>query len=289
MTPFSVAERARHLKLASLSLSEGIRSGGFRSCFRGQGMEFDAVRAYERGDDIRSIDWNVTARSGHPFVKMFREERELTVFIVFDASLSMETNGGSVTKREKALEAAALLAFAAGHNASPLGAVTFDRQIIRVFKPSTARDQILSVLAALEHDRASAPGSALAGALAGSARVLRSRSLVVVLSDFRTSGYEKNLALLARRHDVVAARVESPTDSSLPEAGLLPFRDPETGFDALLPTGRASFREVWEREHREHLSRWEQICLRRGVSPLVLSTEADSLRELNAFFAGTRR
>ena len=89
-------------------------------------MEFDAVRAYERGDDIRSIDWNVTARSGHPFVKMFREERELTVFIVFDASLSMETNGGSVTKREKALEAAALLAFAAGHNASPLRITSYN-------------------------------------------------------------------------------------------------------------------------------------------------------------------
>ena len=173
-------------KIASLSLSEGMRSGGFRSCFRGQGMEFDAVRAYERGDDIRSIDWNVTARSAHPYVKMFREERELTVFLIFDVSLSMDTNGGTATKRAKAMEAAALLAFAAGHNASPVGAVTFDRQLISVYKPSTSRDQILSILVSLEHDRASGPGSALSGALAGSARLLRSRSLVVVLSDYRT-------------------------------------------------------------------------------------------------------
>lgn len=284
-----LADRARYLKLAALSLSEGMRSGGFRSCFRGQGMEFDAVRAYERGDDIRSIDWNVTARSGHPYVKMFREERELTVFIIFDISLSMETNGGLVPKRAKALEAAALLAFASGHNASPLGAVTFDRQIQTVYKPSTSRDQILSVLVSLENDRASGPGSALAGALAGSSRVLRSRSLVAVLSDFRTAGYEKSLALLARHHDVVAARIESPADSCLPAAGLVPFRDPETGAEALLPTGNPSFREQWEREYRENRSRWEQACLRRGVSPLVLSTEEDTLRELSAFFAGVRR
>lgn len=289
MSAASIAERARHLKLAALSLSEGMRSGGFRSCFRGQGMEFDAVRAYERGDDIRSIDWNVTARSGLPFVKMFREERELTVFLIFDASLSMETNGGSVSKRAKALEAAALLAFAAGHNSSPLGAVTFDRQIASVYKPSTSRDHILSILVSLEHDRASAPGSALSGALSGSSRVLRSRSLVVVLSDFRTAGYEKSLALLARKHDVVAARVESPADSELPSAGLVPFRDPETGSEALLPTSSPSFRELWEREHREHCVRWEQLCLRRGAVPLTLSTEADTLRELSAFFAGVRR
>ncbi len=289
MSASSIAERARLLKLASLSLSEGMRSGGFRSCFRGQGMEFDAVRAYERGDDIRSIDWNVTARSAHPYVKMFREERELTVFLIFDVSLSMDTNGGTVTKRAKALEAAALLAFAAGHNASPVGAVTFDRQLISVYKPSTSRDQILSILVSLEHDRPSGPGSALSGALAGAARVLRTRSLVVVLSDFRTAGYEKSLALLARRHDVVAARVGSPADSALPVAGLVPFRDPETGIEGLLPTGAAAFRESWEREHREHLARWEQSCLRRGATPLLLSTETDSLRELSAFFAGVRR
>lgn len=285
----SIAERARHLKLAALSLSEGIRSGGFRSRFRGQGMEFDAVRAYERGDDIRSIDWNVTARSGHPYVKMYREERELTVFLVYDASLSMETNGGALTKRAKALEAAALLAFAAGHNSSPLGALSFDRQILSVFKPSAARDQILTVLASFDLRGSAAPGSALPGALAGAARVLGSRSLVVILSDFRAAGYEKNLALLARKHDVVAARIESPTDEALPVTGLVPFYDPETGQKALIPTGSALFRERWAQESREHRARWEQVCLRRGVSPLLLSTEGDSLRELTSFFSGVRR
>lgn len=289
MIAASVAERSRQLKLAALSLSEGMRTGGFRSMYRGQGMEFDAVRAYERGDDIRSIDWNVTARSAHPYVKMYREERELTVFILYDGSLSMDTNGGRISKREKALEAAALLAFAASHNGSPLGALSFEGQILSVFKPSTSREQVLSILYSLERCRPRGPGSALSGALAGASRALRSRSLALILSDFRVVGYEKQLALLSRKHDVVAARIESPTDSELPPAGLVPFLDPENGTEALLPTGSPSFRERWAREEREHRLRWEQACLRRGASPLRLSTEGDTLREFCAFFAGARR
>lgn len=283
-----IADRARYLKLAAISISEGMRTGGFRSCFRGQGMEFDGVREYERGDDIRSIDWNVTARSQRSFVKMYREERELTVFLVVDDSLSMDTGPGSVSKREKTLETAALIAFAAELNASPVGLALFDGVLGPVHKPRSGRDQVLSILTALDHHNRPVPGSVLGSALAGASRVLRSRSLVTVISDFRTTGYEKALGILARRHDVLAIRMISPADSALPDAGYIPFADPETGVRSSFPTGSASFRENWAREHRESVSRWEHVCLRRGVSTLVLSTEDDAVRELSRFFSGRR-
>lgn len=283
-----IADRARYLKLAAISVSEGMRTGGFRSCFRGQGIEFDGVREYERGDDIRSIDWNVTARSGKAFVKMYREERELTVFLVVDNSLSMDTAPGSVSRREKGLESAALIAFAAEQNASPVGLVMFDAGIGKLFKPRSGRDQVLSILTSLDHRGSPGPGSALANALAGASRVLRSRSLVVVISDFRVSGYEKALGILARRHDVLAVRVVTPADAELPKAGYIPFVDPETGLRASFPTGQAAFREHWARENRESILRWEHVCARRGVSSLVLSTEDDAVRLLSRFFSDRR-
>jgi uncharacterized protein (DUF58 family) len=283
-----IADRARYLKLAAISISEGMRTGGFRSCFRGQGMEFDGVREYERGDDIRAIDWNVTARSGKPFVKMYREERELTVFLVVDDSLSMDTGPGSVSRREKALETAALIAFAAELNASPVGLVLFDGALGKVFRPRSGRDQVLSILTALDHRNEPVAGSSLGNALAGASRVLRSRSLVIIVSDFRTTGYEKALGILARRHDTLAIRLVSPSDDVLPDAGYVPFFDPETGTRSSFPTGSAAFRENWARDHHESMSRWEHLCLRRGVSTLVLSTEADAVRELSRFFSGRK-
>ena len=280
-----IADRARYLKLAAITISEGMRSGGFRSSFRGQGIEFDGVREYARDDDIRSIDWNVTARCGKPFVKMYREERELTVFLVVDASFSMDTGPGLVSRREKALEAAALLAFAAEQNASPVGSVVFDGVSGKVFKPRIGKDQVLTILRSLENRENEISGSALGNALAGAGRVLRSRSLVIIISDFRLAGYEKALGILSRRHDVLAVRIVSPVDKELPSAGYLPFVDPETGVRASFPTGSVSFRDFWAKEYDESISRWEHICVRRGVFPLLLSTDDDSVRILSRFFS----
>jgi hypothetical protein len=150
---------------------------------------------------------------------------------------------------------------------------------------------VLTILSSLDNHRkarGSVPCSALSGALAGAARTLRSRSLVVVISDFRTTGYEKPLGILARRHDVLAIRVTSPIDESLPRAGYVPFRDPETGRRDSFPTGSAAFVEQWARENREALHRFEHVALRRGVYPLVLSTEEDAVRVLSRFFSGRR-
>lgn len=288
MNTASIAERARYLKIAAISISEGMRMGGFRSCFRGQGLEFAGVREYERGDDIRAIDWNVTARSGKPFVKLYHEERELSVFLVVDNSFSMYSGSVSVSRREKALEAAALIAFAASQNASPVGSVVFDGITGTLLKPSARKDQTLIVLRSIENHTSQNVGSALSGAIAGASRVLRSRSLVVIISDFRTSGYEQALGILSSKHDVLAVRITAPVDFSLPQAGYLPFKDPESGHVASFPTNTAAFRDDWEKEQSESLDRWKHICLRRGVSPLILPVDSDAVQVLSLFFSGRR-
>lgn len=288
MNTASIAEKARYLKLSALTLSEGMRTGAFRSCFRGSGMEFDGVREYEAGDDIRSIDWNVTARTGNPFIKLYREERELTVFLVVDDSLSMTTGTASVSRKQMALETCALLAFAAEYNSSPIGSVVFDGIVGRVFKPRTGHDHLLSLLRDIEQRKRLVRGSALSAAIAGASQVLRTRSLVVIISDFRSAGYEKSLGILSRRHDVLAIRLTAPTDGKLPQAGYLSFRDPESGHHEEYPTNSSSFRSYWEREARESITRWEHQCVRLGASPLLISVEDDPGAVLTRFFSGRR-
>lgn len=284
----SIAERSRHLKLAADRLSEGMRSGSFRSAFRGQGMEFDGVREYERGDDVRSIDRNVTARSGKPFVRIYREEREFTVFLVVDDSVSMRDGAKAHHKRDKALEAAALLAFAAVRIACPVGSVVFDSGLGKSFPPRAGMSHALALLSDIEGRSSRHGGTALTGALAGAARTLRGRALVFVISDFRCAGYESALAVLARKHDVAALRIVTPLDAALPEAGFVPFRDSESGLLVSLPTSSPAFRARWERDGRESIELWGKVCLRRGARPFTLNTGVDTAVELGRFFS-TRR
>lgn len=284
----SLAERARYLRLASIGLAEGMRSGSFRANFRGQGIEFDSVREYERGDDVRAIDWNVTARTGRAFVKTWREERELSVFLIIDNSLSMLT-GGSVSRRDVAFETALLIALAAEQMASPVGALLFDGVLQKAIKPRAGKDQILTLIRWLDDAQIPVEGSFLEGALAGASRLLRSKALVVVISDFRIAGYEKPLGILARKHDVLAIRITSPFDTELPRAGYLPFRDPETNQMISVPTNSQVFRNQWATENAQMVARWKTLCIRRGVSPLELSVEDDPVKILQNFFSVGRK
>ncbi len=285
MTVTGIAERARYLKLAALALSSGLRSGPFRSVFRGQGVEFDSVREYERGDDIRSIDWNVTARIGKPYVKLYREERELTILLVVDLSLSTAVSWQGNSVRSRIAETAALISFAALHLNSPVGAVLFGGRCGRLWKPRNGQEQVLSLLGAIERYDSRDRGTALEGALAGAGALLRRRSLICVISDFRVAGYEQNLSLLARTHDVIAVRINSPLDYQLPAAGYLAFRDPETRYSLRCHTSNPSFRRAWEQEYHDSLKQWEQICLRRGVHPVQMRTLDDPASVLQSFFA----
>ncbi len=247
-------------------------------------MEFAGVREYLNGDDVRSIDWNVTSRMGKPFVKLFNEEREISVFLIVDRSLSMTTGSSGRSRLLQASEAAALLAFAAEQNSGSLGAVLFHGEIECILPSAGGRNQVMTFIRKLDSTVMAVPGSVLANALAGAGRILRSRSLVAVISDFRVSGYEQQLALLARKHDVIAIRITDPMDREFPAAGYIPFYDPETGAVRSLPTSGISFRREWETRGREHLERWYNLCTRRGAHPVVISTEEDPAAALVQFF-----
>lgn len=271
--------------LASRDLAEDLLSGDFRSAFRGQGIEFDEVRHYAPGDDVRAIDWNVSARFGAPYVKLYREERELTVCVVLDCSASMRalSAGGAPNRYEQAVLAAALLAFSAERAGQRVGALFFSRDITRAFSPRKGRAHIMAILdAALGGEEGS--GSNLGAALAALGRLLKRRSIVAVLSDFLCVNWELELGDLARKHDVIAVRLKDPLDKELPHGGLLSLRDPETGVSIAAPTGFASFRSAWAGWHEDRERSWLAMCRRAGASALELSTEEDAAQALRRFF-----
>ncbi|MDR3131027.1 MAG: DUF58 domain-containing protein [Treponema sp.] len=282
--------------LASKDLAEDLLSGEFASVFRGRGMEFDAVRQYEAGDDIRSIDRNVSARFGRPFVKLYREERELTAFIVLDCSVSMRSGGNFpgrgksvLTRYEQGVLAAALIALSAERTGQLVGALFFDRDIARVYSPRKGKSHALAVISAALELENPERGSGLGAALSGARRLLKRRSLVAVISDFLCVDWERKLGDLSARHDVIALRISDPLDNEMPRLGLAALEDGETayGFHAL--TSSMSFRGAWSEWHEDRARLWQSVCRRAGASMLELSTAADAPGVLAHFFRGKMR
>lgn len=281
----NTAQRAQLLHLTSLSIANGMKNGSFRSLYRGQGIEFSGVREYLRGDDVRAIDWNVTARMGKPFVKVFEEERELDVFIIVDKSLSMNTGSGVQSRLETAMDCASLIAMASLHNSSPVGSVVFDGEIEFSCAPKAGRNQLLLILSEFDKRGKQKVGSALESALRGAEKLLRKRTLVFVISDFRAAGWITPFSHLCQKNDVVAIRISDPLDDVLPSLGSVPFRDPETGFECVLPTSSQKFSRAWREDAENRYELWKKDCLRNGGIPLSISTIQDPAAELIKFFS----
>jgi uncharacterized protein (DUF58 family) len=275
--------------LLSGGLAEDLLSGDYRSIFKGQGIEFDEVRHYERGDDIRSIDWNVSARFGTPYVKMYREESEMTVCVVLDSSGSMHAaGGGELTRYEQGVLAAALIAFSADRAGQRVGAIFFDNEICRIFPPRKGRPHTMAVISAAIENYPRGQGSGLGIALSGVGRLLKRRSLLIVISDFLCLNWEHEMGSMARRHDLIALRISSPLDREI-SGGLLTLRDPETGLKLQAPTSFAGFRSAWADWHEERRALWQSICRRSGAACLELSTDADAAAGMREFFRERRR
>ena len=279
------------LPLISNGLAEEMLAGNFSSIFKGQGMEFDEARHYEAGDDIRSIDWNASARFGTPFVKMYREERELTILLLIDISPSMHR--GNIAHRqispyEQSLISAALIAFSAEHTGQQVGAFFFDKDIERVFPPHKGRQHIMAlIMAAIQYQnkkivRREKRGSNITSALMGAQRLLKRRSLVVLISDFYSINWEQEMGNLCRKHDVIAMRIYDPPD--FPYHGLITIEDPETGAKIEAPAGMDSFQESWSHWQKERSTHWATVCRRSGASLLELSTSDDASACLLKFF-----
>ena len=251
ITPELLAQ-VRRLTIRSRRAVEDVFAGAYRSAFRGRGLEFSEVREYVPGDDVRAIDWNVTARAGRPFVKRFEEERELTVVIALDLSASLRFGTRARTKRETAAEAGALLALAASRNRDRVGLLLFTDGVELYLPPSKSRSRALRVARELLAYEPLGTGTDVGSALAFLGRVLRRRAVVFVLSDWIASPFDRELALLARRHEVVVLEVTDPLERELPASGLVLVRDLESGSSRIVDLGVGAARAAWRVARARH-------------------------------------
>ena len=288
----SLIKKALYLRMLAADIADGMKAGNFRSLYRGQGIEFAGVRDYIRGDDIRSIDWNVTARMGRPYIKIFEEERELQIFLIVDSSGSMQLEHSSErrTRYAAAAETAALVAIAAEINNCPTGAVFFDGAIHFSCEPSLGKETTMQILNHLDKLPSSpATGSALPNAITAAAKVLRKRTLVFILSDFRCGNWEKPLISLAQKNDVIAINLHDASDEELPSLGTVKFKDVESGIKMNLPSSSAAFKKEWRNFNEMNQSRWQDFSIKHGVMPVILDTKNEPIQVLNQIFARKAR
>jgi uncharacterized protein (DUF58 family) len=269
-------------------VSEGM-GGEYHSVFKGRGMEFSEVREYVPGDDIRTIDWNVTARTGDPFVKRFVEERELTLMLLVDVSGSGVFGSGERSKTELAAEVSAVLAFAAIRNNDRVGAILFTDKVERYIPPRRGRRHVLAVVRDLLWHRPDSKGTDIAGALNFLSRIAVKRAIVFLISDFRAAGYEKALRLAHRKHDVIAIHVRDPREETLPPVGLLSLEDAETGARRLVDASSPRVREAWAAREVDRRRRLARQLRTAGIDSIELETSKPYDRPLLAFFRARER
>lgn len=284
----AILKQVQRIELRTRGLVSSLLAGEYRSVFRGQGMEFAEVRAYQYGDDFRAIDWNVSARTGHPFVKTFTEERELTVLLVVDQSGSARF-GVPVTKADVGAEVAAVLALAAARQNDRVGALLFSDHVERVVPPGKGRRHALRVVRDILAFRPEGKGTDLAGALSYAARLLRHRAIVVVLSDFAAKGWERPLRRLALRHEVVAVTVDDPRERRLPAAGWIELEDQESGRRVLVDADDPGVRERMGRAAERRREERSRALRATGVEQLTLTTDTDYAPLLHKAFARRAR
>lgn len=272
MTPREVLRRVQRLEIHTRKLVDESLAGSYHSVFRGRGMEFAEVREYEPGDDVRTIDWNVSARMGHPFVKKFTEERELTVFLAVDASASERFGTAAARKLELAAEVSALLAFSAIRNHDRVGLLLFTDRVETFVSPRKGREHGLRVLRELLAYEPAGRGTDISGALEVFRRVVTKRSVVFLVSDFQDDGYERILRVVSRKHDVVAIVVSDPREETLPNVGLVAVEDPETGERSVMDTGSAAVRRRYAAAATADRDRTRETIRRIGLDALELTT-----------------
>lgn len=276
--------QVRRLEIQTRHQVRDVLAGGYTSAFKGRGLEFAEVREYQPGDDVRTIDWNVTARMGSAYVKRYVEERELTVLFVLDCSASGEFGSRVRTKADLAAEVCAVLAMAAVQSNDRVGAVLFTDRVERYVPPTKGRKHALRLLRELLSFEPQALGTDLRGALDFVNRVLRRRAVVFIVSDFLGSGYEAALRRVARRHDAIVLQPKDPRERELPRVGLLALRDPESGRWGYVDTSSRLIRAEFGGRARHFDAGLQRFLHRAGADLIPLETDRDYLPALLAFF-----
>ena len=284
MIPREILKQVRRVEIATRGLVNDVFAGEYHSVFKGRGMNFAEVREYQHGDDIRAIDWNVTARTGAPFIKVFDEERELTVMLVVDVSASGDFGSRSRMKGEVAVEICAVLAFSATRNNDKVGLIIFSDRIEKFVPPRKGRRHVLRVLRELLYFEPEGRGTDITGALKYLARVVRRRAVVFVVSDFLGDGYEKALAVAGRRHDTVAIRMSDPREHQLPPVGYLELEDAETGEHVTVDVSDPAFRAAFAADVAEKLTARERQFRKTRVDVVEITTDHPYADRLMRFF-----
>ena len=275
----------RRIEIKSRRLVQNLFSGEYHSAFKGQGIEFSEVREYVPGDDVRLIDRNVTARMQHPFVKIFQEERELTVVFLVDQSASTRFGSRGRTRAEVAAELVAVLAFSAVSNHDKVGCLLFSDGTDKWIAPSKGRHHALRVVREVLHGRPEKGGTSIAAACETASKVLKRRSIIFIVSDFLDADYEAALAVVSRRHEVVPLVLYDPAEKNLPDVGLVELDDLETGrrvvMDTSDPAVRTAQARAWKRLTEIDLPARFQ---RAGVMPIFLPMDGDTITPLFRYF-----
>jgi uncharacterized protein (DUF58 family) len=279
-----ILRKIRRLELRTRRLVESSFAGQYQSVFKGRGMNFEEVRPYTPGDEIRAIDWNVTARTGEPYIKKFTEEREMTVMIMLDVSASGDFGSVRESKREMAAEVASILAFSAIHNNDKVGLLLFSDRVELFIPPKKGRLHILRLIREMLFFSPKGRGTDLAGALEYMNKVITRRAVVFVISDFLTGDFTRPLTVSAKRHDMVALNVVDPAEEALPDVGVILLEDPETGEQIEVDTSRRDITGNYARLAGERAKELGTLFGSRGVDMVQLRTDRDYLPVLRSFF-----
>jgi len=284
MLPPEVLKQIRRLQLKARRAVDTSFGGEYHSIFKGTGIAFEELREYHPGDDIRSIDWNVTARTGIPFIKRFIEERELSILLVIDCSGSQQFGSRKQLKREIAGELAAVIAWSAISNNDRVALLQYTTETESFLPPAKGNRHVMRIIRDILYHQPKSKGTSLKGALETIHRVLHRRGIVFLLSDFADAGYEDAFRRVARRHDLISIRIADPMQEKLPATGLLQVEDIETGASLLLDTDNRGVRQKYQELAEADAGRIRRLAASMGTDLLEISTAGGHLDALSRFF-----
>ena len=284
METTELLKKVRKIEIKTRRLSNHIFSGEYHSHFKGRGMTFSEVRKYQYGDDIRDIDWNVTAKLNEPHIKIFEEERELTMMLLVDVSKSESFGTRMQQKRDLITELCAVLAFSAIQNNDKVGVVFFTDQIELFIPPKKGKSHILRIIRELIEFKPKGTGTNISEAFKFLSSVIKKRSIVFTLSDFQDEAYDKNLKIASSKHDLTAIRIIDPAEEQLPDIGLVQLQNPETGAMKWVDTSSSIVRSTYEKDYQNFVANFKSHCTHSGTDYLDLRVDRSYTKQLLEFF-----
>ncbi|MEI2673096.1 MAG: DUF58 domain-containing protein [Chitinophagaceae bacterium] len=277
-------KKVQLIEIKTKGISQNIFSGEYHSAFKGRGMSFSEVREYTFGDDVRNIEWNVTARMSHPYIKVFEEERELTVMLLIDISQSSFFGTQLQMKNQLITEIAAVLSFSAINNNDKVGVILFSDRIEKFIPPKKGKSHILRIISDLLELTPEGKGTNIAQALQYFNNVVNKKSIAFVFSDFMDKGYEKPLMIAARKHDVIGVHIHDKREEELPDAGIIRMFDPEKNDTILVDTSNKKVRDRYRSNYLKNVQEFKSTFIKSGADTISIHSQKPYINELHSFF-----